>query len=172
MIMSFNKPFQQIILALLIAPISEESLLFLRTSHAQLLEILMANMDMYHCLTLLHMCWHLIQITNQYQSDLFYSGADKDEITYLSEGMAVANIIDHARKICKEDVICPLIAFEWSDDFDPALSTKASHKSCWVKTVTIMPYVCNKTDNGCTFPVAIGNKKVVTRQSKKCLPMD
>jgi hypothetical protein len=49
---------------------------------------------------------------------------------------------------------------EWSDDFDPSLSTKANRKSCWIKTVSVMS--CNvegNMDNTITmFPIAVGKK--------------
>ncbi len=80
-------------------------------------------------------------------------------MTHLCEGLAVSKVIDNAKEACINDLICPLICFEWSDDFDSALSTKASHKSCWVKTITILPYDRFNTEKGCTFPVAVGNKE-------------
>jgi hypothetical protein len=60
---------------------------------------------------------------------------------------------------CNEKAVV-LACTEWSDDFDPSLSTKSNRQSCWTKTVTIMSF--NEADNNskvlATFPIAVGKK--------------
>jgi hypothetical protein len=54
-----------------------------------------------------------------------------------------------------------LVCFEWSDDFDPASSTKSNRNSCWIKTVTI--FACydpgSKIGEKSTFPIGVGRKQ-------------
>ncbi len=82
-------------------------------------------------------------------------------MTELSQSRAVQSIVERAAMVCGDEQVILLMCYEWSDDFDPALSMKASRKSCWVKTVTIMS--CNGFDKvhpeNATFPIAVGNKK-------------
>ncbi len=82
------------------------------------------------------------------------------EVTNITDSAAVNAIRGRARMICGSDHIIVLYCTEWSDDFDPSLSTKCNRQSCWIKTVTIMS--CNSNDNidkSCTtFPIAVGKK--------------
>jgi hypothetical protein len=51
-----------------------------------------------------------------------------------------------------------LFCMEWSDDFDPATSSKQNRRSCWIKTITVLPGYCTdqKIGESSTFPIAIG----------------
>jgi len=40
---------------------------------------------------------------------------------------------------------------EWSDDFDPSISTKSNRQSCWIKMVTLMS--CNAESVGSNWHV-------------------
>jgi hypothetical protein len=51
----------------------------------------------------------------------------------------VHNVMKHSGMVCGDEEVLLLICCELSDVFECALSTTASLKSYWVKTVTIMP---------------------------------
>jgi hypothetical protein len=52
------------------------------------------------------------------------------------------------------------LCMEWSDDFDPATSSKKKRRSCWIKTVTVLHgyYTSQKIGESSTFPIAMGKK--------------
>jgi hypothetical protein len=51
--------------------------------------------------------------------------------------------------------IC-LYVLEWSDGFEPSISTKANRGSCWIKSVTISPTHSAMHKLTHTYPIAIG----------------
>ena len=53
------------------------------------------------------------------------------------------------------NVICLYIT-EWSDGFEPSISTKSNRGSCWIKSVTISPPPSQLHALTHTYPIAIG----------------
>jgi hypothetical protein len=84
----------------------------------------------------------------------------QDTVTKITESAAVLGIKERASQIHGNNEVIALYCTEWSDDFDPSVSTKANRHSCWIKTVTIMSCNCNdKVDKmSTTFPIAVGKK--------------
>lgn len=85
-----------------------------------------------------------------------------EKIENITESKIVQQIRDRASHIFADTDAIVLHCTEWSDDFDPSVSTKANRQSCWIKTVTIMS--CNDGDDimaemmSRTFPIAAGKK--------------
>ncbi len=92
--------------------------------------------------SLLDIISHLLSFGNKYTAahikDYVTEACECGVVTEVSQSRAVQNIIEHAATVCGDEEVILLMCYEWSDDFDPALLTKASQKSCWVKAVTIM----------------------------------
>jgi hypothetical protein len=58
-----------------------------------------------------------------------------------------------------EPFLCLYIT-EWSDGFEPSISTKANRGSCWIKTVTISPMSKDIHNLSNTYPIAISRDNV------------
>jgi len=103
---------------------------------------------------------HLLSFYDGFTSTLAAASQAPASITNITDSTAVRAIRERASLITGQQNVIALYCTEWSDDFDPALSTKANRQSCWVKTVTIMS--CNKNDKVdkmcTTFPIAVGKK--------------
>ena len=71
------------------------------------------------------------------------------------------NILCSGRELHGETPFLCLYVVEWSDAFEPSISTKSNRGSIWVKTITISP--CNndalQTFQN-TYPLAIGYDSV------------
>ncbi len=81
-------------------------------------------------------------------------------ITKLTESIAINRIRDRAVSLCGSKKVVILYCTEWSDNFDPSVSTKANRQSCWVKTAAVLS--CNVHDvidkMNTTYPIAVGKK--------------
>jgi hypothetical protein len=80
------------------------------------------------------------------------------DVMHITDSRKVQQIKDQAASIYGDVNVVVLYLTEWSDDFDPSMSTKANRQSCWIKTVSVMSG--NVEDNmnniSTTFPIAIG----------------
>lgn len=82
-------------------------------------------------------------------------------VTTIKDCVAVRGIRERAKSVCGSKDTIVLYCTEWSDDFDPSVSTKANRQSCWIKTVTI--HSCNRRDKttdkmATTYLIAVGKK--------------
>ena len=55
-------------------------------------------------------------------------------VHHISESDAVREVLGRAAIACGGNDIVVLFCMEWSDDFDPATSSKQNRRSCWIKT--------------------------------------
>ncbi len=130
----------------------------------------MHNVEGHGYVSLLDIISHLLSFSNKctaaHIKDYVTETCEGGVVTELSQSRAVQSIIERAAMVCGDEKVILLMCYEWSDDFDPALSTKASWKSCWVKTATIMS--CNSFDKvhpeNATFAIAVGNKKSIHQE--------
>jgi hypothetical protein len=78
----------------------------------------------------------------------------------LSECCQSQMILNNARKCNSHDVPALVLYFnEWSDDFDPSLSsTRNNRGSVWMKSVTIAPPPNQLHSLKYTYPIALGCK--------------
>ena len=58
-----------------------------------------------------------------------------------------------------EPFIC-LYVTEWSDGFEPSISSKANRGSCWIKTVTISPMQKDLHNISNTYPIAVSRDNI------------
>jgi hypothetical protein len=63
-----------------------------------------------------------------------HSGAVPAVVTKLTESAAVRKIKERAVHVAGTEDVIVLYCTEWSDDFDPSVSTKSNRQSCWIKT--------------------------------------
>jgi len=76
---------------------------------------------------------------------------------YVSLCDCVADLLGHGHG--SEPFLCLYIT-EWSDGFEPSISTKANRGSCWIKTVTISPMSKDIHNLSNTYPIAISRDNV------------
>ena len=113
-------------------------------------------------------------------ADLLGHGLPVDYIINTSEAFdAVMTISQSVRpqgiglqavaRSATTNVVC-LYNNEWSDGFEPSLSTKANHGSVWIETVTIAPPHDRHHSLSHAYPIAISgetNHEEVEQRFKK-----
>jgi hypothetical protein len=82
-------------------------------------------------------------------------------VSHISQSLAAQSALRRGIETCGDTNLVVLVCFEWSDDFDPASSTKSNRNSCWIKTVTLLPCYDpgSKIGEKSTFPIGIGRKQ-------------
>jgi hypothetical protein len=105
---------------------------------------------------------HLLAFSSKYRCMMTSDIAERlnSHVHHISESDAVREVLGRAAIACGGNDIVVLFCMEWSDDFDPATSSKQNHRSCWIKTITVLPGYCTyqKIGESSTFPIAIGKK--------------
>jgi hypothetical protein len=88
---------------------------------------------------------HLLALSREYRCIMESDLEERCEtsVSHLSESAVV--VLNRTVSVCGTVDIVVLLCIEWSDDFDPATSTKQNCRSCWIQTVPILPfYYCEK----------------------------
>ena len=105
---------------------------------------------------------HLLALSREYRCIMESDLEERCETSFshLSESAVVTEVLNRAVSVCGTVDVVVLLCIEWSNDFDPATSTKQNCRSCWIKTVTILPfcYSGKKVGESSTFPITIGRR--------------
>jgi len=105
---------------------------------------------------------HLLSFSDRYTAytATYSSPILSSTVQRITDCTSVKAIAERAHAAYGEEPVVALYLTEWSDDFDPNVSTKSNRQSCWIKTLTI--WSCNLEDvmdkMSAKFPIAVGKK--------------
>jgi hypothetical protein len=101
---------------------------------------------------------HLLAFSSKYRCMMTSDIAERlnSHVHHISERDAVREVLGRAAIACGGNDFVVLLCMEWSDDFDPATSSKQNCISCWIRTITVLPAYCTyqKIGKSSTFPMA------------------
>jgi len=84
---------------------------------------------------------HLLAFSSEYRcmmtSDLEERLNSCDH--HISESDTVREVLGRTAIACGGNDIVVIFCMEWSDDFDHATSSKQNRRSCFIKTITVLP---------------------------------
>ena len=89
---------------------------------------------------------HLLALSGEYRCIMESDLEERCEtsVCHLSESAVVKEVLNRSVSVCGTVDIVVLLYIEWSDDFDPATSTKKNHRSCWIKIVNCLFTILEK----------------------------